>query len=402
VHSVEGRVAHLTTVDSTLQFLLLAQLRAIRDAGGEPLGISRAGPWVANLRAEGIRHRALVSSTRSPNLIADLRAACELWRVLRNERPQILHTHNPKPGVYGRIVGWLAGVPIIVNTVHGLYATERDPLLRRAAVYLLEALASRFSDAELVQNPEDLALMERFRIVRPGRAYLLGNGVDLHRFDPSRVPDAERAAVRASLGAGEDTIVVGTVGRLVAEKGYGELVAAAEALDSRYVFVAAGPEDPAKPDRLGDALMARASGAGVRLLGFRPDVERLYRAMDLFVLPSHREGFPRAAMEAAAMGVPVVASAIRGCRQVVEPGRTGILVPVGDVAGLVAAIRTLGENRELRLGMGRAARERAVARFDERAVVARVLTAYRELARRRATARRQSDRTAGPRIHSGP
>ena len=158
---MRGTVAHLTTVDMSLRFLVLAQLRAVRELGGRAIGISAPGPWVGELEAEGIEHIPLVvvhalDGSRWPTL----RAARELWTILRREHVDVLHTHNPKPGLYGRVVGRLARVPIVVNTVHGLYATEDDPLAKRAVVYGLEAIASRCSDAELFQNPEDLALMQ--------------------------------------------------------------------------------------------------------------------------------------------------------------------------------------------------------------------------------------------------
>jgi glycosyltransferase involved in cell wall biosynthesis len=376
-------VAHLTTVDVSLWFLLLAQLRAVRDAGGTAIGISAPGPWVHQLEQEGIRHIALESSTRAPNVRADARAARELWAILRRERVDVLHTHNPKPGVYGRIVGRFARVPIVVNTVHGLYAQETDPFARRAAVYGLEAIAARCSDAELLQNPEDLALMERLHLTR--RARLLGNGVDLVRFDPARIDPAPRQALRASFDVfDDDTVVVGAVGRLVAEKGYPELFAAFRALPGdRYVLVVAGADEPDKPDALDPAVVARARADGVRFLGQRDDVDALYGAMDVFALPSHREGFPRAAMEAAAMGLPVVATDIRGCRQVVDPDRNGLLVPVRDPAALAAALTTLGEDGPRRARMAASARAIALDRFDERQVVARVMATYRDVARRK-------------------
>ena len=135
----------------------------------------------------------------------------------------MLHTHNPKPGLYGRVVGRLARVPIVVNTVHGLYATPDDPWTKRAAVYALEAVAARCSDAELFQNAEDLALAAAAGTSR-GAPTLLGNGIDLSRFDPARFSVPERRAARAALGIErDDIIVIGTVGRLVAEKGYSEL-----------------------------------------------------------------------------------------------------------------------------------------------------------------------------------
>lgn len=374
------KVAHLTTVDMSLRYLLLPQLEAVVEAGGDAVGISADGPWTAALEARGIRHRTLASSTRSFAPLADVRAAWELWRVLRDERPDVLHTHNPKPGLYGRVVGRLARVPIVVNTVHGLYAAPDDPWVKRAAVYALEAVAARCSDAELVQNPEDLALLRRLRIAP--RAELLGNGIDLTRFDPTRVGSA-RAAVRAELGIGDDRIVVGTVGRLVREKGYPELFEAAERLDpDRFVVVCVGGDDPEKADALPAALVDAARARGVRVTGHRDDIAEMLSAFDVFVLASHREGYPRAAMEAAAMGLPVVATDIRGCREIVDPGVNGTLVPARDAGALAAAIERLADP-DRRARYGEASRRRACEHFDERRVVARVLAAYRAAARRK-------------------
>jgi glycosyltransferase involved in cell wall biosynthesis len=364
------KVAHLCTVDLSLRYLLLAQIDACIARGDEVLGISAAGPDVAMLEERGMRHVALASSTRSMDPLADLRAARELWTVLRRERPDVLHTHNPKPGIYGRIVGRLAGVPRVVHTTHGLYATPQDRFPKRAVVYALESVASRFSHVELVQSPEDLELMARLRLAPRRKLRFLGNGVDLARF---RLPvPGERDEVRAELGLAPDDVVIGLVARLVAEKGVPELLSAVEQLGPPHRLLLVGPHDPEKSDALPESLLDRARAGGAVLAGHRTDVERLYRAMDVFCLPSHREGFPRAAMEAAASGLPVVASDIRGCRQVVDDPVTGRLFPARDVDALVAAIRAV-----LAGGMDAAApRAKAEAEFDEATVVARVLAAY--------------------------
>jgi glycosyltransferase involved in cell wall biosynthesis/GNAT superfamily N-acetyltransferase len=372
------KVVHLTTVDSTLWFMLFRQLRAVVDAGGEAVGVSSPGPWAARLGEGGIRHVALASSTRSMSLRSDLRAARELWHILRSEKPDILHTHNPKPGLYGRVLGRLAGVPLVINTVHGLYATERDSPAKRALVYGLEAIASRFSDMELIQSAEDLKFMTRWRLSRPHRTRFLGNGVDIGRFDPNRFPHGFGAAKRADLGISPEVVVVGIVARLVAEKGYPELLAAMQRLGPNYLLLAAGPEDPQKKDALNRQSLARE---GVLFLGHRDDVEELYAAMDMFVLPSHREGFPRAAMEAASSGLSIVATDVRGCREVVENGVSGLLVPVMDPEALATAIARLGKDPGLRKSMGRAGRAKALAEFDEEQLVARVIAAYRRAAR---------------------
>lgn len=379
--SARPKVAHLTTVDLSLRYLLHPQLTAIRDLGGDAIGISAPGSYTGGLAADGIRHVPLGSSTRSMNPLADLRAAFELWRILRRERPDVLHTHNPKPGLYGRVVGRLAGVPIVVNTCHGLYFTRSDPWVARTILLMLEAVAARFSDAELVQSEEDLDLLVRHHVYPRRRTRLLGNGVDLERFRPGLLTGGERAKLRAvELDAGDAQIVVGMVGRQVAEKGLLELFDAARRLDERYVVVVIGPDDPEKPGSLDQDTIRSAAEHGVRFLGMREDVDRLYGAMDMFVLPSWREGFPRAAMEAAASGLPVIASDVRGCRQVVDHGVTGLLVPVRDGAALADAVRALGDDPARRRRMGAAAVERARARFDERRVVRIVLDTYRRVA----------------------
>jgi glycosyltransferase involved in cell wall biosynthesis len=373
------RVAHLTTVDMSLALLLGPQLDAVIEAGGDVLGISAPGPYVGDLQDRGVRHVSLAGSTRGWNLRGDLRAAVDLWRIVRRERPSVLHTHNPKPGIYGRVVGRLAGVPIVVNTVHGLYATEDDPWTRRAVVYALEAIASRFSDAELVQNAEDVETMRRLRLAAPAKVRHLGNGVDLDRFRPDRLNAASRRSLRAQWGADDSTVVVGCVGRLVAEKGYPELFeAVADLPDVRLVVV--GGSDPDKPDALDEADVAKARQHGVQLLGHRADVPDLLGAFDVFVLASHREGQPRAAMEAAASGLPVVATDVRGCRQVVSDGVTGRLVPVRDVAALRSALAELAGAPALRQRMSEAAVEKARREFDERDVVRTVMQTYQRVA----------------------
>jgi glycosyltransferase involved in cell wall biosynthesis len=388
------RVAHLTTVDSSLWYLLRPQLLAVNRAGGQAYGVSADGPWVARLEADGVRHLALRSSTRGWSLTADVKAAAELWRILRQERFDVLHTHNPKPGLYGRVIGRLARVPIVVNTNHGLYfADGAGP--KKALVLALEGLAALFSDAELVQNEEDLAVLRRWHLNRRRRSRLLGNGVDLRRFRPA-ADSAERLAARRDLGGRTDQVVVGVVGRLVAEKGFPELFEAARSLGDRYVIAAIGPADPDKSDALLPEQIEAARRAGVRFLGLRDDVDRLYRGMDLFVLPSHREGFPRAAMEAAASGLAVVATDVRGCRQVVEDGVTGLLVPVRDPDRLAAAIEQLGNDPAVRSAMGAAAALRAGEQFDEERVVRIVLDTYQAVVERKKLGRlsRWSGRSA--------
>jgi glycosyltransferase involved in cell wall biosynthesis len=375
------RVAHITSIDLTLRVLLLPQLRRLRDEGYEVTGISAPGPSVRALEGEGIRHIAWANATRSWDLRADLRAFVELLSILRRERFDVVHTHNPKPGVMGRIAARMARVPHVVNTTHGLYATQNDRVQRKVPVLALEWLASRWSDVELFQSEEDHAWVRRIHLVRPSKSLVLGNGVDLARYDPGAVPPYRIERLRQELGFSRDAVIVGTVGRMVAEKGYRELFAAARRVSAsapQVAFLVVGPEDPEKSDALTARDLA-GGGVNVAFAGWRDDVRDLLAMMDIFVLASWREGVPRSAIEAAAMGKPLVLTDIRGCREVARDGVEGILVPVRDPQRLGAAIASLVADPALRRRLGNAARARAVERFDERRVEEVIVAEYRRL-----------------------
>lgn len=369
------RVAHLTTVDMSLALLLGTELTLDVNAGFEVYGISAPGPWVERIARLGVTHVAVPSLTRAWDPRRDLAATRALWGVLRDLDLDVLHTHNPKTGVLGRVLGRAAGIPIIVNTCHGLWASSDDTLPKRALVMAVEAASAWCSDAELYQNDED---RRRLRWATAGRhALTVGNGVDLTRFRPD---SHARDRMRAELGVRDHELLVGGVGRRVAEKGVREFAATARALADRARFVWVGPDDPDKPDRVDGEL------DGVRVLGMRDDMERVYAALDVFVLPSYREGFSRSAMEAAATGCAMVLSDIRGCREIGVAGRDLLFVPVRNAQALVGAVSQLLSDPELRQRLGTNARERAMREFDQRRVAAVSVATYRTAAHRKGLA----------------
>jgi glycosyltransferase involved in cell wall biosynthesis len=365
----------------SLDLLLGPQLRAFQAAGWTVTTASAPGPEVERLRDWGIDHFPLKHATRAMAPHRDALALAELYRLFRRTRPDIVHTHNPKPGLYGRLAARAARVPGVVNTVHGLYAQPTDRWLRRTFVYTAERVAARCSDVELVQNVEDAEVLRRLGVPQD-RLQVLGNGVDLARFDPARVSREEADAFREEIGVATSDVLVCSVGRLVLEKGYREILAAARAVmgsRSDVSWVVVGPADGDKTDAVSGPDQERASQQGMHFLGFRSDMPRVYAAADLFVTASYREGFPRAAMEAAAMGLPVVATDIRGCRQVVDDGLTGLLVPVRDADRLARAVADLAADAPRRDAMGAAARARAHREFDQQRVIERTLAAYDRL-----------------------
>jgi len=349
----------------SLALLLATELSVDVGVGHTVFGISAPGEYVACVERLGVEHVPIPALTRSWSTPADARAFTQLVRTLRRLHLDVLHTHTPKAGVMGRIAGRLAGVPVVVNTCHGLWARPDDRLLKRTFVYGLEGLATLFSDFELFQNAEDARTMRRF--LKPGRWQVVGNGIDLDRFVPD--PDG-RARVRADWGVRDDQLVVGTIGRRVREKGLAEFAQAAHALGDRAAFVWVGPEDDT------DAATTVPHQDAIQFVGERTDMPAVYSALDVFVLASYREGFSRASMEAAACGKALVLSDIRGCREIGKDGEHLLLVPARDGQALARTIVRLLDEPELRAALGDAVQKRAHNRFDQRQIARASLAAY--------------------------
>ncbi|MEM7435947.1 MAG: glycosyltransferase family 4 protein [Myxococcota bacterium] len=378
------RVAHVTTVDLSLRYLLLNQLQRIQNEGYEVCGISADGPDVSVVEAAGIPHFA-VPMTRRFTPIADLRALVSLIRVMRREKFDLVHTHTPKAGLLGQLAARFAGVPAVANTLHGFYFhDDTKPVPRRFYIWM-ERIAASCSDIILSQNREDMTTAVAERIAPPDRLKWLGNGIDLTRFDRRRLSEDALDALRAEIDIDATSPVIGFVGRLVEEKGILDLLEAAKRIvrDAPTAqFLIVGPYDEEKPDAIRPDIADRYGIANrCRFVGMRNDMPELYALMDVLVLPSYREGFPRAPMEASAMGVPAVVTDIRGCREAVDDGANGLRFPVGDTKALAMAVLRLIEDDTKRDEMGKAARRIAEDRFDEQKVFDRVLGEYERLLR---------------------
>ncbi len=381
-------VLHLATTPISLDWLLAPQLEALRSHGYRVVTASAPGARAQGLADRSISHHSLPAFTREVDWQSDLRAVSQLGKLIQEVQPDIIHTHNPKPGVLGRIVGKWSGVPIVVNTVHGLYAQPTDSFARKAVVYGVERMAAAHSDAELVQSLEDVKTLRSLG-VPDGRLYYLGNGIDLGEFSPSPIRARAGRCLRVKLGISSATPVLGVVGRLVWGKGFAELFGAVEQLRRSYsttelAVVVVGPHESSKADGIDQRTIEDvARRLGIHFLGERRDIPEVLSSFDIFALPSHREGFPRAAMEASAMGVPVVASDIRGCREVVDHEVTGLLVDSRNPSELAASIARLVEEPGLGSSLGRRARSKALNEFDQRSVIGLTLAVYRSLLQQR-------------------
>ncbi|MBO6783669.1 MAG: glycosyltransferase family 4 protein [Alphaproteobacteria bacterium] len=368
------KICQLCTVDFTLYHFLRPLMHALRDEGHEVVGVCADGELAARVRDEGFRIET-VPLARSSNPLRNLRAGIALHALFRRERFDLVHAHTPVAAFVGRFAAAGAGVPRIAYTAHGFYFHDRMPVIRRQAHIAAEWLAGRVTHTLLTQSAEDAATAQRLGLCRTGRVFAIGNGSDPDTFRPAHAPE-DRAATRAALGTPGDRVVVMTTGRLVAEKGYPELIAAMRDVDAELWAVGDRLASDHAPG-LDDAIRAADNDPDlkgrIRFLGYRGDVPDLLRAADIFTLPSHREGMPRSIIEAMLTGLPVVATDIRGSREEVVDGQTGLLVPVNDPDALAEALNALISDPGKRDAMGAAGLARARAEFDERHVIARQL-----------------------------
>jgi glycosyltransferase involved in cell wall biosynthesis len=383
------KIAHVTTIDLTMCHVLLNQLLSIRQVGYEVVGISSPGSEVPAIEAAGIRH-VPVLITRNFTPLADLISLFHLYQVMRQGRFTIVHTHTPKPGLLGQLAARMAGVPIVVNTLHGFYFHDHMPPAWRRFYITMEKIAARCSDVILSQSGEDVQTAVRERICSPEKIKHLGNGIDVRRFNRAALSPQETVRKRTEIGLPAETLVVGFAGRLVEEKGLLELFAAARIVRKQVPkvrFLFAGMIDTWKTNAVTPDIAREYGIADIcHFLGMRRDLPELYALMDVFVLPSHREGFPRTPMEASAMKVPCVVTDIRGCREAVDHGCNGLLVPLGDVRALADAIVELLTDRERARRMGEEGRRLALERFDERLVFDKVKSEYARLLREKGLA----------------
>ncbi len=360
------KIVEITNVDFALRHFLLPLMRGLRARGHEVIGVSAEGPLLDVARGEGFRIVPMPFA-RSLSPTAQWRAFLALVAFLRAERPDLVHGHMPISGFLARVAARVAGVPQVAYTCHGFLFNQPGSWLRRAVAFTMEWIAGHLTDIHMTVSTEEAQDARRLWINRHSRP--IGNGRDPARFHPDQ---AARARIRGALGVAQDQVVVIVVSRLVRHKGYPELLAAMRYVDAELWVVGERLASDHGED-LEPYFAQSGLGPRLRRLGYRDDIPALLAAADIFTLPSHFEGLPMSIIEAMLTGLPVVATAIRGPREQVIDGETGLLVPPATVAPLAAALQRLAVDAPLRVRMGEAGRARALAHFDEAAVLARTL-----------------------------
>lgn len=346
-----------------------------RAAGYDVHVATMDGPSVATVKAHGFQHHVIPMSRSGQNPLEELSSLYAFWKLFRRLRPDLVHAVTIKPVLYGGIAARLAGVPAYVAAVSGLgFIFMRreggfDPL-RMAATLLYRVALGHRNSRVVFQNANDRQELRRAGVVQPGQAVMVrGSGVDLQSYVSTPEPEGPPVAIMVS--------------RLLTDKGVREYVEAARLTaghSSGLSWVLVGAPDPGNPASITeDEFRAWQEEGVVTCLGEREDVAALYQNAHIAVLPSYREGLPRSLVEAAACGRAVVTTDVPGCRDAIEPGVTGLLVPVRDARALADAVVELAIDQVRRQHMGAAGRRLAEEAFDIDKVVQAHLAVYDQL-----------------------
>lgn len=385
--AVPVRVLQMCAVDFTARQFLLPLTTAL-ECEGFVVAISCArGPWFEEMEARGFR---MVENpvSRSANVAHHIQSIWRTARLLKRERISVLHVHTPIAALVGRLAARLAGTSLVIYTAHGFYFHENSRRLTKGALIALEKLGSACGDFIMTVSAEDRDAAIKHGITQADRVETIYNGVDTRHYNPRRLAASDRSAYRAQFQIPAEAPVIGIMGRLVREKGFFEFFEAAAEVLKRHPeawFMVVGDLLPSDYDGRRSELMQHIEKLGVAhrtvFTGMIDDPAPPLRAMDIFCLPSYREGMPISLLEAMSMELPAIATNIRGCREEVVDGETGWLVPVKQADALADKIIWLLDNPDQARRMGKAGRRLVLKRFDIRKVVEHQLTIYQRLLR---------------------
>jgi glycosyltransferase involved in cell wall biosynthesis len=369
------KVLHVITkfTDGSGGNTLLTALGADRSRYDVWVAGASGGPLWERAEAHGVRTRKLARLREYVSPAEDALVLLELVRLIRRERFSIVHTHSSKAGFLGRLAAWLCRTPVVVHTIHGFSFHPFMSRGRRLCYVTLERLVRPLTDAFLAVAPEVAREAVEFGLAPPGSVRVVPSAVELDRIAVAADP-----AVKAELSVPADAPLIGTVGRLDAQKAPLDFVrmaalVARSAPEARFAMVGEGP--------LVDDARAEADRLGVPVIftGFRSDAPRLAACFDVYVVSSLYEGLGRALTEALASGRPVVATAVNGVVDLVEPGSTGLLAPPADPEALAANVRWLLDHPEDARRMGEAGRERVQQLFAPERMCALIEESYARL-----------------------
>ncbi len=369
----------------SLQHLLKGQMAFMSKNGFDVIMISSDGKGLKDAIENEKCPHFIIPFTRKITPFKDLIAAFSLYRLLVREKPDIVHTHTPKAGVVGMLSSFLARVPVRLHTVAGLPLMEVVGL-KRIVLNFVEKLTYKCSTKVYPNSHSLKKIILNLKFTSENKLKVIGNGssngIDTSFFDPKLFSPKEKNKLKSELGIEKNDFVFIFVGRLVADKGINELVAAFNKLskgNESLKLLLVGPFeadlDPLKKKTIGII----NDNKQIISVGFQKDVRPYFSIADVLAFPSYREGFPNVVMQAGAMRLPSIVTDINGCNEIIIEGENGWIIPVKDEEALSNAMKNCftGSNEFIKVKLN--ARKMIIDRYDQGVVWEAILTEYKSL-----------------------
>lgn len=376
------KLIRITTVPSSLKILMKGQHRFM-SSFYEVVGISSAGPELNEVAEnEGIRVQQ-IEMTRKISPLKDLRSTYALYRLLRKEKPWIVHTHTPKAGIVGMLAAKLASVPHRLHTVAGMPLMETQGFKRRLLLFV-ERLTYRLA-TKVYPNSKGLKeFILRQKLCKPHKLKVIANGssngIDTDYFDPANISEEIKTETRKKYRIQEKDLVFVFVGRLVGDKGLNELVQAFDELstnDQHLKLLLLGEAEPDLDPLAPETIATLKVHSNIVSVGFQQDIRPFLSISQILVFPSYREGFPNVVMQAGAMGLPSIVSDINGCNEIIVEGVNGHIIPPKDRAALKEKMLTYSNNSNV--FSAEKCREMITSRYKNTLVWKELLAEYQDL-----------------------
>lgn len=322
-------------------------------------------------------------SRTGTNPAKELLSLLELIKIIKKEKPDIVHNFTIKANIYGTIVTKFFSRAKIINTISGLgyvyVETNRSGFFGRLIIRTIWLLCLKLSDSVLFMNRDDKKIFSK-NLEENKTDVIPGHGVDLRVFSPEKISKRKSQSLKSQIGIKRGKIVITFVGRLIRQKGVIELWQAAKKLIKEFdnvVFLIVGMRDSGNPTKITKQEIENMESERFIFLFDRSDVPEILSVSDIFVLPSYREGGPQVIIEAMAMGLPIVTTDAPGCRERIDKGVNGLLVPVKKYRELQKAIKVLVVEEKVRKMMGRKSRSLARKYYSQSILTDRVIAHYR-------------------------
>jgi len=383
---MKKKIIRITTVPASLKGLLKGQLRFMSDYF-EMVGVSSNQNGVLEQVGQRENYRTIpVDMSRKITPIKDLMATYKLYKVFKNEKPYIVHTHTPKAGTLGMLAAKLAGVPHRLHTIAGLPLVEATGI-KRLILNTVEKIT--YACATKIY-PNSYGLMDiilEHRFTGPQKLKVIGNGssngIDTQYFNPDLYTEKDKAEFRKSWQIRPDDFVFIFIGRLVADKGINELIESFVGLTTKHNHIKlllVGMYESELDPLLPATTQQIDNNPNIVYTGWQDDVRPFFAIANALVFPSYREGFPNVVMQAGAMELPAIVSDINGCNEIVNHNKNGIIVPAKNTEKLYRAMESLLNKpaEDLKL-MGQISRQHIVSNYDQQFVWKALLKEYQSL-----------------------